>query len=114
MGSPTLPRRLRPGRRRSTIPVLADHLLSSWEGARTLRPTSAKLGHALVELTAPVQFFCGRGNPQAGEELRDGMLREVRRKVSQEDVLRGIDLGSTGEYNIILTARPRGSLPTAL
>src|SRR5580704_8006131 len=60
MGSPTLPRRLRPGRRRSTIPVLADHLLSSWEGARTLRPTSAKLGHALVELTAPVQFFCGR------------------------------------------------------
>jgi uncharacterized protein (DUF58 family) len=32
----------------------------------------------------------------------------------QEDVLREIDLGSTGEYNIVLTARPRGSLPTAL
>jgi len=31
----------------------------------------------------------------------------------QNDVLRTIDLG-TGEYNIILTARPRGSLPTTL
>jgi uncharacterized protein (DUF58 family) len=31
-----------------------------------------------------------------------------------EDVLRMLDLGSTGEYNIVLTARPRGSLPTAL
>jgi uncharacterized protein (DUF58 family) len=32
----------------------------------------------------------------------------------REDVLREINLGSTGEYNIVLTARPRGSLPTAL
>jgi uncharacterized protein (DUF58 family) len=32
----------------------------------------------------------------------------------QEDVLKAIGLGSTGEYNIVLTARPRGSLPTAL
>jgi uncharacterized protein (DUF58 family) len=30
------------------------------------------------------------------------------------DVLREISLGSSGEYNIVLTARPRGSLPTAL
>jgi uncharacterized protein (DUF58 family) len=30
------------------------------------------------------------------------------------DVLRQIDLGAGGEYNIVLTARPRGSLPTAL
>ena len=36
------------------------------------------------------------------------------RNVPQEDVLREINLGSTGEYNIVLTARPRGSLPTAL
>jgi uncharacterized protein (DUF58 family) len=27
--------------------------------------------------------------------------------------LRDLDLGSTGEYNIVLTAQPRGSLPTA-
>ena len=32
----------------------------------------------------------------------------------QADILQEIDFGSTGEYNIILTARPRGSLPTAL
>jgi hypothetical protein len=38
------------------------------------------------------------------------MLRDVLR----EDVLREIDLGSKGEYNIVITARPRGSLPTAL
>jgi uncharacterized protein (DUF58 family) len=31
-----------------------------------------------------------------------------------EDVLRSIDLGSGGDYNIVLTARPRGSLPTTL
>jgi hypothetical protein len=33
---------------------------------------------------------------------------------SQVDILREINQGGTGEYNIILTARPRGSLPTAL
>jgi uncharacterized protein (DUF58 family) len=29
-----------------------------------------------------------------------------------DDVLRTVDAGNTGEYNIVLTARPRGSLPT--
>jgi uncharacterized protein (DUF58 family) len=32
----------------------------------------------------------------------------------REDVLRQVNLGGSGEYNIILTSRPRGSLPTAL
>ncbi len=41
--------------------------------------------------------------PQAGPR---GLLRE--------NVLRDLNLGSSGEYNIVLTARPRGSLPTAL
>jgi uncharacterized protein (DUF58 family) len=31
----------------------------------------------------------------------------------QAGLLRDLDLGSTGEYNIVLTAQPRGSLPTA-
>jgi uncharacterized protein (DUF58 family) len=31
----------------------------------------------------------------------------------QIDVLRQADLGASGEYNIVLTVRPRGSLPTA-
>jgi uncharacterized protein (DUF58 family) len=48
--------------------------------------------------------------PQAEQASQAGVPRDLGR----EDVLREIDLGSTGEYNIILTARPRGSLPTAL
>jgi hypothetical protein len=49
---------------------------------------------------------------QDAETLRpqNGKLRNVL----QEDVLREINLGNSGEYNIVLTARPRGSLPTAL
>ena len=31
----------------------------------------------------------------------------------QAILLRDVDLGNTGEYNIVLTAQPRGSLPTA-
>jgi len=49
------------------------------------------------------------------DRLQTGNLRDVLREdVFKKDVLREIDLGSTGEYNIVLTARPRGSLPTAL
>jgi uncharacterized protein (DUF58 family) len=47
---------------------------------------------------------------QAGQAPQPWTLRDLQR----EDVLREIDLGSAGEYNIILTARPRGTLPTAL
>jgi uncharacterized protein (DUF58 family) len=36
------------------------------------------------------------------------------RDVLRENVLRDLDLGNAGEYNIVLTAQPRGSLPTAL
>jgi uncharacterized protein (DUF58 family) len=48
-------------------------------------------------------------NHRAGPGMRTGLQPDL-----QADVLRQIDLGSTGEYNIVLTARPRGSLPTAL
>jgi len=34
--------------------------------------------------------------------------------MSGDDVFRTLDAGHAGEYNIVLTARPRGSLPTAL
>jgi uncharacterized protein (DUF58 family) len=36
------------------------------------------------------------------------------RNVLRESVLQDLDLGSGGEYNIVLTAQPRGTLPTAL
>lgn len=41
-------------------------------------------------------------------EPRDDLRNDPR-----QDVLREIDLGSTDECNIVFTARPRGSLPTA-
>ncbi|MGA7927372.1 MAG: DUF58 domain-containing protein [Candidatus Sulfotelmatobacter sp.] len=56
---------------------------------------------AVIEAQADAQ---SRRGPQAG------MLRHVL----GDDVLRDLNLGSTGEYNIVLTARPQGSLPTAL
>jgi uncharacterized protein (DUF58 family) len=37
-----------------------------------------------------------------------------RQESSRGDGLDEMNLGATGEYNIVLTARPRGSLPTAL
>ena len=35
-------------------------------------------------------------------------------KAQRKDFLQEMNLGARGEYNIVLTARPRGSLPTAL
>jgi len=48
------------------------------------------------------------------EPRRSPHARPAPRAVPEEDVLREISSASTGEYNIILTARPRGSLPSAL
>ena len=49
-------------------------------------------------------------DPQPRRGPQAGALRPVPR----EDALREISSASSGEYNIVLTARPRGSLPTAL
>lgn len=51
-----------------------------------------------------------RANPYVGPERQASATRSFL----QDDVLRSIDLGSGGEYNVVVTARPRGSLPTAL
>jgi uncharacterized protein (DUF58 family) len=47
-------------------------------------------------------------------EATERAPRSGTRSVLPENVLRDLNLGSAGEYNIVLTARPRGSLPTAL
>jgi uncharacterized protein (DUF58 family) len=52
--------------------------------------------------------------PQKDAPVREAPQVALPRHVPREDVLREINLGSTGEYNIVFTARPRGSLPTAL
>ncbi len=44
------------------------------------------------------------GAPETGKE----------RGADSADALRGMNLGSSDAYNIVVTARPRGSLPTAL
>ncbi len=62
-------------------------------------------GADLHEFLAHLAVIEPQNNPQAGPEPQAGLPR---------DVLRELDLGSTAEYNIVLTARPRGSLPTAL
>ena len=62
-------------------------------------------GADLHEFLAHLAVIEPQNNPQAGPEPQPGLPR---------DVLRELDLGSTAEYNIVLTARPRGSMPTAL
>ncbi len=70
-------------------------------------------GHARVtdlhEFLAHLAVIEPRSNPHTGAPKSSPSPNFL-----QEDVLRSIDLGSGGEYNIILTARPRGSLPTTL
>jgi uncharacterized protein (DUF58 family) len=63
-------------------------------------------GADLHEFLARLAVIEPRKDSQAREGPQAGML--------QQDVLTEINSGSTGEYNIVLTARPRGSLPTAL
>ena len=41
-------------------------------------------------------------------------LHRPKAPLQSVDALREMNLGSAGEYNIVLTSRPRGSLPTAL
>jgi uncharacterized protein (DUF58 family) len=67
-------------------------------------------GADLHEFLARLAVIEPQKHLRAGQGPKAGMLRDVLR----EDVLREIDLGSKGEYNIVITARPRGSLPTAL
>jgi uncharacterized protein (DUF58 family) len=85
-------------------------------------------GVDLHEFLAQLAVVEPKTEPQKGSQAEHGqqagLLRDAprhvpredvpREDVPREDVLPEINLGSTGEYNIVLTARPRGSLPTAL
>jgi uncharacterized protein (DUF58 family) len=67
-------------------------------------------GTDLHEFLARLAVIEPRANPYVGPAQE----ASASPAFLQEDVLRSIDVSSGGEYNIILTARPRGSLPTAL
>jgi len=62
-------------------------------------------GVDLHEFLAQLAVIEPRRSPYAGPPPR---------AILEEDVLRQINPGSAGEYNIVFTARPRGSLPTSL
>jgi uncharacterized protein (DUF58 family) len=67
-------------------------------------------GTDLHEFLARLAVIEPGKNHQAVSGIQSGLIPNAL----QGDVLQKLDLGSTGEYNIVLTARPRGSLPTAL
>ncbi|MFZ0143323.1 MAG: DUF58 domain-containing protein [Candidatus Sulfotelmatobacter sp.] len=52
--------------------------------------------------------------PQKDTQTTTAPRAASPRGLQRTDVLQQIDSGATGEYNIVLTARHRGSLPTAL
>ena len=67
-------------------------------------------GTDVHEFLARLAVIEAQPDPQPRRGPQAGALRPVPR----EDALREISSASSGEYNIVLTARPRGSLPTAL
>jgi hypothetical protein len=62
------------------------------------------------EFLAQLATIEAQSIPQVRPEPQFGTPRGIR----QEDALHEISSRNTGEYNIVLTAQPRGSLPTAL
>jgi hypothetical protein len=78
---------------------------------------AASLAWQFCSQDAEVSFVIpghGRGNDLHEFLGRLAVIEPQTAADPQCDVLRGLDLGSAGEYNIVLTSRPRGSLPTAL
>jgi len=72
-------------------------------------------GTDVHEFLARLAVIEAQADSKIPRRPQTGNLLDVSRdEVFQEDVLQQINLGSSGEYNIVLTARPRGSLPTAL
>jgi len=66
------------------------------------------------EFLARLAVIEAQAGPQTRRAPQAGRLPDIAPDVPKNDVLQEINLGSAGEYNIVLTARPRGSLPTAL
>ena len=82
---------------------------------------AASLAWHFSEQDAEVAFqVAGRARSgEVHEFLAQLAVVEPRRTVTHPDTLGSLDptlhkTGSNGEYNIVLTARPRGSLPTSL
>jgi uncharacterized protein (DUF58 family) len=70
------------------------------------RPRSRDL-HEFLAWLAVIEPGLGEVDSSAPETSKE-------RGADSADALRGMNLGSSDAYNIVVTARPRGSLPTAL
>lgn len=88
---------------------LAWHFASQAAEISFLTPGQSRLNdvHEFLARLAVIE-------PQSDAPSRFPPSTGVIPSVVKDDVLRTINLGSGGEYNIVLTARPRGSLPTSL
>jgi uncharacterized protein (DUF58 family) len=64
----------------------------------------------LHEFLAWLAVIAPRCETRRGNNPRSGMVEPA---LLEKDALREISLGGSGEYNIVLTARPPGSLPTS-
>jgi uncharacterized protein (DUF58 family) len=75
---------------------------------------------ARLAVIEPLHSYDGAQAHDGGNRAEESGREDVpRQDVFQQDILRAdlfrqMEAGNTGEYNIVLTARPRGSLPTAL
>jgi uncharacterized protein (DUF58 family) len=67
-------------------------------------------GFDLHQFLARLAVIEAQADPQARRGPQAGMLGDIL----GDDALRDLNQGSTGEYNIVLTTRPQGSLPTTL
>ena len=67
------------------------------------------------EFLARLAVIEPHADPQMRKAPQAGMPPHVlHQDVLHQDALQEINLGSAGEYNLVVTTRPRGSLPTAL
>jgi uncharacterized protein (DUF58 family) len=67
-------------------------------------------GTDVHEFLGRLAIIEARLDPQARAGSQAGAPRDIPR----QDALQEINLAGTSEYNIVFTARPRGSLPTSL
>jgi len=88
---------------------LAWHF-STQEAEVSFMVPGASRGTDLHEFLSRLALIQPQKEPLPSQPLKAMLLPDLLPR----DLLRELNVSSTGEFNIVLTARPRGSLPTAL
>jgi len=95
-------------------------MISREEYERAVNLTASLAWHFSFQAAEVSFVLSGRGRSVELHEFLaqlaviEPQLEPSAQQVPRKDFLQEINLSGSGEYNIILTARPRGSLPTAL